>query len=389
MLHMPLNSVTEADIVSLVAAGQWREGGSLDFKRDFEIRSDEQKREFLADVSAFANSQGGDLIFGIAEVGGVATELVGIELQDSDAEILRLENILRSGMEPRIPTVSIRWISLGPARGILIVRALRSWNGPHRVMANNRFFARNSAGKYPMDVSELRSSFLAAEGVIARIRRFRDERVSMIATGQSPIGLGAKHPRMVLHVLPISAFLTPLSLPPEGRSQWFQPLTISGGWSQRHTLEGFLTYMDSEGEAYDASYALTFRTGAVEAVGNLGRRDPEHGDFVFLEEAEATLCDKYLTYRDGLLGLGASAPLAVFVTLVDVAGTRNYVNPRFYASRRTPLFRQDMVFLPEVLVEQPSERAFEDIGSVINSMWQTFGYARSPYHDADGHPIQR
>lgn len=389
MLHIPLNNMTGEDIVSLVATGQWRESGSLDFKRDLEIRSDEQKREFLADVSAFANAQGGDLIFGIAEVGGLATELVGVELQDSDAEILRLESILRSGMEPWIPTVSVRWIPLDAARGILVVRVFRSWNGPHRVIANNRFFARNSAGKYPMDVSELRSSFLAAEGVIARIRRFRDERVAMIATGQSPIGLGAKHPRVVLHILPISAFLTPLSLPPEGREQWFQPLTISGGWSQRHTLEGFLTYVDSDGEAFDASYALTFRTGAVEAVGNLGRRDPEHGDFVFLQEAEVTLCQKYLDYRDGLLRLGASAPFAVFVTLVDVAGTRNYVDSRFYSSRRMPLFQQDMVFLPEILVEQPSERAFEDIGSVINSMWQTFGYARSPYHDADGQPIQR
>ena len=42
------------------------------------------KREFLADVTAFANAAGGDLVFGVSTRDGVAAQVEGIELDDPD-----------------------------------------------------------------------------------------------------------------------------------------------------------------------------------------------------------------------------------------------------------------------------------------------------------------
>ena len=44
---------------------------------------------------------------------------------------------------------------------IVLVRIPRSWVSPHMVThkGTSRFFARNSAGKYQLDVSELRTAF--------------------------------------------------------------------------------------------------------------------------------------------------------------------------------------------------------------------------------------
>jgi hypothetical protein len=39
----------------------------------------------------------------------------------------------------------------------------RSWIAPHRVKANDKFYGRNSKGKYPLDVSELRTAFMLSE----------------------------------------------------------------------------------------------------------------------------------------------------------------------------------------------------------------------------------
>jgi len=39
----------------------------LDYKRDVPGESDQDKKEFLADISSFANATGGDLIYGVDE----------------------------------------------------------------------------------------------------------------------------------------------------------------------------------------------------------------------------------------------------------------------------------------------------------------------------------
>jgi hypothetical protein len=41
------------------------EGRQLDYKEQLPISSDDDKREFLGDVTSFANTAGGDLIYGV------------------------------------------------------------------------------------------------------------------------------------------------------------------------------------------------------------------------------------------------------------------------------------------------------------------------------------
>src|SRR3954471_2080728 len=79
MLAQRLDELSFTTIEALVAAGL-REGRTLDFKRDPVGGRDEDKREFLADVSAFANTAGGDLLFGVEESGGEATAAPGVAL---------------------------------------------------------------------------------------------------------------------------------------------------------------------------------------------------------------------------------------------------------------------------------------------------------------------
>ena len=131
MLTQRLDELSFTTIEALVAAGL-REGRTLDFKRDPVGGRDEDKREFLADVSAFANTAGGDLLFGVEESSGEATAAPGVALDDPDAEIRRLDGVLRAGLDPRLPTVELRWLPGPNGRGCLIVRVPRSFLAPHR-----------------------------------------------------------------------------------------------------------------------------------------------------------------------------------------------------------------------------------------------------------------
>ena len=57
MLPATIDLIAESDLDSLVTGGV-RESRSIEFKAALTIGSDSEKREFLADVSSFANATG-------------------------------------------------------------------------------------------------------------------------------------------------------------------------------------------------------------------------------------------------------------------------------------------------------------------------------------------
>ena len=159
MIPKPINNVAAADIDDLVR-NKVPETRTIEYKRELPGSTDSDKREFLADVSSFANTAGGDLLFGVAEMEGLPTKVIGVQSADLDAEISRLDSIIRSGLDPRIRS-SVRSINCNNG-SVVLIRIEESWFGPHRVIfrGHDKFYARHSTGKYPLDVSELRQAFL-------------------------------------------------------------------------------------------------------------------------------------------------------------------------------------------------------------------------------------
>src|SRR5262245_53699237 len=95
------DEIVEADLASLIATGV-PEGIAVDYKRDAYGRADADVKEFLKDISSFANTVGGHLVVGMDEVGGVASAITPIAGLDADQELQRLENLMRDGLEPRV-----------------------------------------------------------------------------------------------------------------------------------------------------------------------------------------------------------------------------------------------------------------------------------------------
>ena len=159
----------------------------------------------VKDVSSFANAAGGDLIFGLRQEDGIPREICGIEVQNIDDEKLRIENMLRDGIEPRIPGISIREITESD-KEILIVRIPKSWALPHVVKYKGhwRFYSRNSAGAYPLDVPELRAAFLVSDSIGERIQKFRSVRLGKMIADEMPMSM-PNSPKVVLHLVPFNA----------------------------------------------------------------------------------------------------------------------------------------------------------------------------------------
>jgi predicted HTH transcriptional regulator len=127
MIRRQLNEVTPDDLYALIE-NEVEESRTLEFKEDFGTSdggtrriNDEQKKEFLADVDALANTSGGDLVIGIREESGKASEVVGVALDDPDKEFQKLESILRDSLEPRLPGIQMRSVPVD-GRVVLIIR---------------------------------------------------------------------------------------------------------------------------------------------------------------------------------------------------------------------------------------------------------------------------
>src|SRR3989344_6489998 len=101
MINKLLTKIDLDDLNNLIQNAV-SEGKTIEYKNQLPSNSDSDRKEFLADVSSFTNTSGGDLIFGITTDQGVPKSISGLEVMNVDAEKLKYEEIIRTGLEPRI-----------------------------------------------------------------------------------------------------------------------------------------------------------------------------------------------------------------------------------------------------------------------------------------------
>jgi Putative DNA-binding domain len=203
--HISFDNLSERDLLEQIQAGV-PEGVLVEYKRNMYGRADADVKEFLKDVSSFANTLGGDLIIGVDETDGVPTSISALS-GNSDQELQRLENLARDGIEPCIAGLRMKAVPITTGGFVVVLRIPRSFNPPHRVSTRNtnRIYGRNSAGVYEFSVEELRVVFTSAASALDRVRAFRAERLARIDAGDAIVSL-VDGSRLVLHLVPISAF---------------------------------------------------------------------------------------------------------------------------------------------------------------------------------------
>jgi hypothetical protein len=126
LLHIPLAQIDEARLQALIAAGA-AESRTIDYKRTIYGNAHADHSEFLADTSSFANTSGGDLVLGMAATNGIPTAITPLSMP-MDPEILRLEQIARGGLQPRIADIAFHAVPIQAGGSVLVIRVARSYN---------------------------------------------------------------------------------------------------------------------------------------------------------------------------------------------------------------------------------------------------------------------
>ncbi|MDB5162578.1 MAG: ATPase [Candidatus Saccharibacteria bacterium] len=145
------NLKTLEDLNTLVAS-EAHEDIHLDFKASGSLgKQDKKKTEISKDVSAFANSDGGTIVYGMLESDNKAS---GLDGGVSGLEREWLENIITSTINPRIDGIVIHPIEISAGSYAYIVHIPRSERAPHQAQ-DKKFYKRFNFKSVPMEHYEI------------------------------------------------------------------------------------------------------------------------------------------------------------------------------------------------------------------------------------------
>ena len=129
----------------------------LEYKRlDALTNSDKNKSELAKDISAFANSAGGDIIYGVVEKNHKPVE---IDVSNSEARKEWIENIINSNVQPKIDNIKIYPIdNTEHGNQLFVISVPQSDKAPH--MANFKYHKRynfKSAAMEHYEIEDIRN----------------------------------------------------------------------------------------------------------------------------------------------------------------------------------------------------------------------------------------
>lgn len=376
--------IDEGSICSLVSAGV-PESVHLDFKRETYGNADADKKEFLKDISAFANTLGGYLLIGVDELEGAASAIMPVG-SDVDQELLRLENIARTGIEPKLLGLRFKRVDVSGG-SVIVVHVPRSFNPPHRIIFknSNRYFARHSGGAYELSLEELRMLFGEQRSLEERARRFVGERFLRLEGNDGVMPMPIEKGVLVLNLVPLLDFganrriaLSAITAQPQN----FSPLG-SSGYSWRVNLEGFCVYRnDGQGQCH--GYTQVFRDGSVEATS--ASMFPEHDGVRSLPSRAfpPKICSALTSYLSGLRSLDVSPPFLLQISATGIAGVKLAVNS-LHIDSPVPYDREVLHLPPSFITDYHVADNYEAIvAEQMHSLWNAFGFEQCSYFDSKG-----
>lgn len=151
-----------ADTLQYLIENEVEENVHLDYKAGTALqKNDRGKNEITKDISAFANANGGIIIYGLAEKDHKPAKLAPFDGNDFSKE--RLDQII-ANIQPSIKGVTIFPIRLDGdvSQSVYVVKIPRSSNAPH-MATDHRYYKRNNFQSVAMEDYEVRDLFTRAD----------------------------------------------------------------------------------------------------------------------------------------------------------------------------------------------------------------------------------
>lgn len=386
-----IDEITEQDLQRLID-NEVSEKQTIDYKQTINdvFANNESKKDFILDIISFANSSGGDIYYGIREDNGKPVELCGIDIDDDKDLKLKINNLLKDCIEPAIHGVDIRTVPLSNSKYVLIIRIHSSWSKPFRYKNAIQFTARNSAGKYPLDITGLKQLFVMSEMRSEQVSDFRVRRITKILAGNTPTNINKNNVLFVSHIVPINTFndsferfnLKAL----EKKFSLSKPLiSISPFLNSIYNLDG-IAYVGTGTEC--SPYMQIFRNGSIETCDDcMNSRNINNGKYekLYFCEDEVYIINSLTKQLQLLNELEIKGPYVIMLSILNAKDLKIMVDVRF--SNISHENKINELILPDVLLEN-SDNIDTNLPKVMkhifDTIWQACGCSGSKNYDPKG-----
>jgi hypothetical protein len=396
MLPVNLNDLTAAHIEGLIES-EVPESLTLDYKQQLPSKGSDDKKEFLYDVAAMANSAGGDLVYGVAErrtgddkPTGIPDRLSGARFPNPQEEEIRLSSYIRDGMAPNLVGAVVRSVHCDGGDAI-VVRVPVSRSKPHMVKmgGTNKFYKRTGTVSHPMDWDEIRRAFSEQGELREVIASWRAHRLDLIEQRRGPVLLEGEV-AMLFHIIPADAFTPGMfteawRMSQDQKKEVFVPY---GNYYQQYNADGFLCYSNraiagprQKTDGY-WGYTQLFRSGIVEYAFSHFYRPPIdlQGALILGLEVEQAIVQ---CYEDGIGRFrreGRTGVLYVGFSLAGIEDKQIFSTTMTWYARESGI-RQNTFTSPEVMVDlsELEDRPYtRTLRPLVDTFWQLDGREGTP-----------
>ncbi len=333
MIPKALQDITEDDLDALLTAGRV-EDHRIEYKRssaddDEDGGSGKRTIKILRSVTAFANADGGDLIYGIATDKGIPVGKVGMDPKEVDSFMGQVSSVCLQACDPPLRPPQFKAVPLKGGGSAVVLRIERSFAGPHRVVANKHahFYLRHSNGIAPMDVQNLRRAFLSRQNFMDRASGLRDQRLAQMKTGRLPVPMTyGERARIALLIVPLNYDEGSTAIDVDALRQDGGRLPPVFGYANARghgavlVFDGLASYFHKK-EAASEGYGLLHRDGRLEMVAEAERIDKQSGRTVVHELTITDYVEGSLARGLAYLGnRGVTGPALAFVFVSNAVG---------------------------------------------------------------------
>jgi len=360
-----------------------QESTSLDYKRELLIAKDKEKKEFLFDIAAMYNTDGGCLVFGIDEEKdennqntGRPKKISGIEIENFDKLVQKIEDVVKNCTEPSVSQLLFNEITVDNKK-VFVIGIPKGLGLPTMVTFNqtNKFYKRRNSGKFAVDVYELNNMFMQNQVLKEKAYSFRKNRIKNVLNQKSMPNLQVDNSYFI-HIIPFSFLdnhIVDFSKVEKDNNLNMKPLNANG-WDKMYNIDGYATFTNSFNRQMITSYNQIFRNGVFEAYTSDLFFENRNGKMAF--NGKSLIEETINSIRQGLIvleHLEFEPPFLISFSFHNVLGNVLYSDSSYYSRE----FKQNEIVFPLILVPTFETDIYELLRPNFDILYQSFGFAKS------------
>jgi hypothetical protein len=355
--------------------------------------NEKNKIKLAREISAFANSEGGNLIIGITEDDNhnpSSIKDVGVDEDTFETWEQSFRQYITAKIRPTIHGIKIN-LEIIKEKNIIHIKVPKSIVKPHALIngMKEEFFIRYGNTINNMNLEDLRSAFQERDILENKVSRFKDERLSMIYSGQLAGELENKSV-LVLHVVPewsmnFNSYVNLEEFDSKELLDVFSPKSFNNG-SRRgltsYNSDGLLINY-GYGELPIMSYTQIFHSATIETIEvrmmnySKGRTDEEENEeYIYSwDKLEKILVERIANSITVLEANEIPKPYIIFVTLLNVKNKQTILEEWGDRYPKIPINRDIIKAIPAYINEENT--LSESLYPLLTSLANVFGFKNS------------